>query len=214
MYKCIVFDFDGTIGDTEDLAIQVARSLAEKYNFRKVTRAEIPMIRSMTAKEVIGYMGVSRFRLPFILREAHKILRDEVSAVNLCRISLHDFFRKLKNSNLIAGIITSNARENVEAFLRSQGIDVFDFIKTSSIFGKAKHFRKLLVHYDLEPSQMLYVGDEARDIHAAKKAGIDVAAVTWGFNTRERLEKEKPDYLIDDVCDLERVVDLSKGAGY
>lgn len=206
MYKGIVFDFDGTIGDTEDLAIQVACTLADKYNFRKVTKAEIPMIRSMGAREAIAYMGVSRFRLPFILREAQKILRDQVSSAPLCQSDLYDFIGRLQAGPMLTGVISSNAEDNVRAFLKAHDIDHFDFVGESSIFGKSKHFKKILARFKLEPSQLLYVGDEARDIHAAKKAKIDVAAVTWGFNTKERLLKEKPQYLIENVSELEAVV--------
>ena len=51
--------------------------------------------------------------------------------------------------------------------------------------------------FSLKAEEMLYIGDEIRDIKAAKKAGIAVAAVTWGFNSRESLAAEKPDYLLD-----------------
>lgn len=212
MYKCIVFDFDGTIGDTEDLAIQVACTLADKHNFRKVTKAEIPMIRTMSAREAIAYMGVSRFRLPFILREAQKILRKQVSSAPLCREDLHDFLRQLQKSSILSGVITSNAQENVRAFLQSHDIDGFDFVWESSIFGKSKHFKRLMAKYNVKAQEILYVGDEARDVHAAQKAKIDVAVVTWGFNTKERLQKEKPDYIVEDVNDLFSVVASSMEA--
>ena len=35
---------------------------------------------------------------------------------------------------------------------------------------------------------VVYVGDETRDIVAARKLGIRVAAVTWGYNSSEALE--------------------------
>lgn len=208
MYKCVIFDFDGTIGDTEDLALQVAVNLAEKYNFRKLTKNEIPLIKHMTAKEAIAYMGVSRFRLPFIIREAHAILRQEVSRAKLCRDDLAGFFIALGDASITAGIITSNSTDNVEAFLDLHNIRIFNFIRTSSLFGKSKHFKKVLGQFKLNKGEVLYVGDEARDIHAAKKAGIDVAAVTWGFNSRERLGEENPDYLVEEVGDLRRILEF------
>jgi len=39
----------------------------------------------------------------------------------------------------------------------------------------------------------LFVGDKTRDIEAAKKAGIRMAAVTWGYNSRRSLDAMKPD---------------------
>ncbi|QRN85411.1 HAD-IA family hydrolase [Clostridia bacterium] len=206
MYKCVIFDFDGTIGDTEDLALQIAIKLSEKYNFRKLTKNEIPMIKHMTVREGMTYMGISRFRLPFIVKEAHGILRQEVSSAELCRPELEDLFHSLSDSLIMTGIITSNSADNVEAFFELHNIQMFDFLRSSSVFGKSKHLKKVLHQYNFKKRDVLYVGDEARDIVAAKKVGIDVAAVTWGFNSIDRLKAEKPNYLIEEVSELKRIL--------
>jgi phosphoglycolate phosphatase len=54
-----------------------------------------------------------------------------------------------------------------------------------------------MVEYSLASDECVYVGDETRDVEAARKAGMRSAAVTWGFNSRELLEKSRPDFLID-----------------
>jgi len=208
MYKCVIFDFDGTIGDTEDVALQVAITLSEKYNFRRLTRGEIPLIKNMTAKEAIAYMGVSRFRLPFIIKEAHSIIRQEVSKANLIQPELSGLFADLGSSKIRTGIITSNSEDNVQSFLDLHGITSIHFLRSSSVFGKSRHFKKVLSQYRLKKGEVLYVGDEARDIHAAKKAGIDVAAVTWGFNSVERLRSENPNHLVETVDDLKAILHL------
>lgn len=210
MYRCVIFDFDGTLGNTEDLALKVAVTLAEKYNFRSITRKEIPLIKGMTPREGMAYMGISRFRLPFIVREAHQILKSEMSRVPLCRPGLSEALVRMAEDRILLGIITSNSRDNVEAFLALHGIQVFGFIRSSSVFGKSRHFRKIRKRYRLERRELLYVGDECRDIHAARRAGIPIAVVTWGFNSRECLAAENPDYLVETVEELEGIV---RGAG-
>lgn len=206
MYRCVIFDFDGTLGNTEDLALRVAVTLAEKYNFRSITRKEIPLIKGMTPREGMAYMGISRFRLPFIIREAHQILKSEMSRVPLSRPELSDALLRMAADQIELGIITSNSQDNVEAFLALHEIPVFGFVRSSSVFGKSRHFRKVLKSLRLERQELLYVGDECRDIHAARRAGIPIAVVTWGFNSRECLVAEKPDYLVDTVEELERIV--------
>ena len=49
---------------------------------------------------------------------------------------------------------------------------------------------------------MLYIGDELRDVKASQKAGVPIAAVTWGFNSRQSLAAAKPDYLFDRPADF------------
>ena len=65
------------------------------------------------------------------------------------------------------------------------------------LFGKATAIRKLLRREDVEPREFLYVGDEVRNVEAARKAGVDVAAVAWGYNAAELLSRHTPTYLWD-----------------
>jgi phosphoglycolate phosphatase len=60
--------------------------------------------------------------------------------------------------------------------------------------------------YSIPKSDILYVGDESRDIAACKRAGVKCAAVTWGYNYPEALLKENPDYMIDDLSSLIEIV--------
>ena len=55
---------------------------------------------------------------------------------------------------------------------------------------------------------MLYIGDETRDIRASQKAGINVAAATWGFNSLDALRSQNPTYLLDHPSDLLKVCQL------
>jgi phosphoglycolate phosphatase len=41
------------------------------------------------------------------------------------------------------------------------------------------------------------VGDETRDIDAAREAGVQCAAVTWGIHSRQVLQKHAPAAIID-----------------
>ena len=82
-------------------------------------------------------------------------------------------------------------------FLEHNELDFFDFIGTSSkIWNKNWGLKTLMDDHDLKLCDVIYIGDETRDIKAAKKAGIRSAAVTWGYNSCRVLEAQNPDYLI------------------
>ncbi len=63
--------------------------------------------------------------------------------------------------------------------------------------SKARVLRRIVQRSDIDFSQVIYVGDETRDIDASKQVGILVAAVTWGFSSREALATQRPAFLID-----------------
>jgi phosphoglycolate phosphatase-like HAD superfamily hydrolase len=59
---------------------------------------------------------------------------------------------------------------------------------------------------NLSSEEVIYVGDETRDIEASKKINIKVIAVSWGFNSGEVLAKHNPDFLIHKPSELIEVL--------
>lgn len=103
----------------------------------------------------------------------------------------------LREQDVQLGLITSNASENVQAFLKENELDCFDILSASSgLWGKARRIQKMVSTHGLDSNHVLYIGDETRDIEAAHKAGVRVAAVTWGYNNAEMLKRFSPDYLV------------------
>ena len=70
--------------------------------------------------------------------------------------------------------------------------------------------KSILRNYKLHASEVLYIGDETRDIEAAKECNIPVASVCWGLNTKMALKQLDPDYLIDSPSRLLEIIDLRK----
>ena len=97
------------------------------------------------------------------------------------------------------GILTSNSAENVSEFLKINEVaDIFDFIYSGkNLFGKAKVINKMLKQEGISKEQVVYVGDETRDVEASHKANIPVIAVNWGLNNSDILEKAKPDKIAE-----------------
>lgn len=57
-----------------------------------------------------------------------------------------------------------------------------------------------------DKSKCLYVGDTINDIRFAQNLGVKIACVTTGAQKRETLEKEKPDYLIDNLMEILNII--------
>jgi phosphoglycolate phosphatase-like HAD superfamily hydrolase len=121
--------------------------------------------------------------------------------------------RSLKQQGNHLGIVTSNSRENVVAFLTAQALpDIFDFVESGlTLFGKDKVLQRVVKQQRLNPADMIYVGDETRDIEAARKMGIQIISVTWGFNSEQALAAENPDFLIHQPEELLQVLELGIG---
>ena len=55
------------------------------------------------------------------------------------------------------------------------------------------------------PAQTIAIGDEVRDIEAARAAGIACAAVAWGYAAPEALAAHAPDMMFREMRDIERL---------
>jgi HAD superfamily hydrolase (TIGR01549 family) len=56
--------------------------------------------------------------------------------------------------------------------------------------------------FGVRPGDVLFVGDSAADMEAGRRAGVDVAAVTYGYGERGAMERWRPDYWIDNLGEL------------
>ncbi|HVO28814.1 MAG TPA: HAD hydrolase-like protein, partial [Candidatus Paceibacterota bacterium] len=51
-------------------------------------------------------------------------------------------------------------------------------------------------------NETAFVGDEIRDVEAAKKNKLAAVGVTWGVNSREGLAGARPDAIVDTAGEL------------
>lgn len=201
-YKYVFFDFDGTLADTEEVNFVIYQKLAEKYNLRNITIDELGHIKKMSAKELMAYVELKKRYLPFMLKRGKNLLKQDMKNIKPCKPDILSTVAELKKMGIKTAIITTNSKTNVEMFLEKNDSYFFDFIASASMFGKETKMRRIMKKEKLRKDEVLYVGDEIRDINAAKNAGIDIASVGWGYNTVESLKKNNPEYLVMEPTEL------------
>jgi phosphoglycolate phosphatase len=203
MIKVIIFDFDGTVADTFDALVKITNRLALKFGYKPASPEDLVKIKNLSSREIIKQSGVSVFKLPFLLRKIKAELNHEIHQLTPVP-GIQEALADLKNQGNQLGIITSNDQKNVIFFLQSNNLyKTFDFIYSeATLFGKSRVINHFLKHAKLKPEEAIYVGDETRDIEAAKKSQIKMIAVSWGFNSEEVLAAHEPDFLIHQPKEL------------
>lgn len=203
----IIFDFDGTIAKTLPVLFDIANALSDDYHFRKIDDREIEVLRGMTAREAIKEIGISKWRLFFLARKLKSELRQDIDKVDIVE-GFSEEFQKIHRNDYTIGIITSDTEVNVERFLNAKGIrNLFSFIVSDvGIWGKAKAIRKYLKRKNLNEDEVIYVGDEIRDIEAARDSRVKIIAVPWGFNNEPALQRYNPDYLVHAPSEIMSII--------
>jgi HAD superfamily hydrolase (TIGR01549 family) len=197
MTKVIIFDFDGTLADTIDILLSITNRLSAEFGFKSATKEELAQLSNLNSWQILQYSGISIFKFPLLIRRLKAELHSEVPHIQLFP-GIKEVLLELKKRGFQLGIITSNSRENVLGALEKNGLqDTFTFIYSGSTFGKHKVINKWLRIENIHTEKVVYVGDEIRDIDAAKKTGIKVIAVGWGFNSPQALAAQNPNFLIE-----------------
>lgn len=206
-HKALIFDFDGTIADTLGETRRIFNIIAPDYGIREVAEEELSALRHLSLKELLSHLNIPKRRVPALISRGTGMMRGNITQLKLID-GMAEALTELRRHAESFGILTSNATANVDLFLETHGLrDQFDFISsTSKLSGKSKHLKAIRKTFSLRPEQMLYIGDELRDVKASQKAGIPIAAVSWGFNSRESLAASKPDYLFDQPSDFLRLI--------
>ncbi len=206
-YQTLVFDFDGTIADTLGETRRIFNRIAPDYGIREVAEHELEHLRHLSLGALLDHLDIPKRRVPTLIARGTGMMRGNITQLQMIG-GMSEVLIELRRHVRSFGILTSNATANVDLFLRTHGLrDQFDFISsTSKLTGKSKHLKAILKTFSLRPGELLYIGDELRDVKASKKAGVPIAAVTWGFNSRESLAASEPDYLFDEPVDFLRLL--------
>jgi len=207
--KAIVFDLDGTIADTFHIGIEAANSLAGKYKYEPIK--DSPVIRDLSFKEFLtSHLKLGRIRLILWAREIRRIISKRYDGVKIFP-GIQDTLKEL-NKTYSLGILTSNTTQNTLKILEDNGIgDLFSFMYTNcSAFGKSRHLKKLLKTEKYKREEILYVGDEIRDIDSCRKAGVSIIAVTWGANSEKTLKEAPANYYAHKPWDIVDILNTLK----
>lgn len=193
-----IFDFDGTLADTLSAIKSIACKLYAECGYGVIKDEDIEEMRGMSARQVIKKMGIPWWKIPFIVKRGREELSANIENL-LPAAGIESALNKLREKGHKLYIVSSNSRENIEKFLAKNGLaGIFsDIYPVSSLWGKSRVLKKMMAGENLRADNVAYVGDEIRDIEAARKAGVRIVAVAWGFNTGAALRNHNPDYFAE-----------------
>lgn len=197
MKKTILFDFDGVIADSFNIAFETAKMKRPTLTFESYkdkfkgniseavyTEPEID-IKFSYQEEYAGKMQGLK------LSTSKKKVLDDLSE----RFDFH--------------IISSTNTKTIQDFCEANDIHHYfkDILGQDIEKSKIKKFQALFEKYKLEPKELIFITDTVGDIEEAKKAGIGtIIAVADGYQDKATLDAAHPTYLVDSIANLEEVI--------
>lgn len=200
--KLAIFDYDGTLADSGAWMMGALNKCAAKFGFRQLNEAEIEALRGKDNRAILREVGVPLWRLPQIAAYVRKMALEEHVVTPLFP-GIRETLPRVRAGGVRLAIVSSNSEDIIRRSLGSAlsgEIDVFAC--DASLFGKAPKIKSVVKRVGIIPDEAIAIGDETRDIEAARAAGVACAAVTWGYATAEVLKAHAPDWMFTSVAEM------------
>jgi phosphoglycolate phosphatase len=195
----VLFDFDGTIADSYPIFLNCMNHLSTEFGYERMENS-VELRRKGMENILSEHMKLPRSLWRSYADRLREEIKHRFQEIPLFP-SVKSVIRALAPAYKI-GIVSTNSRDIIRNTIEKEGLTLHFLVTDIGLGQKAPVLRQIISEHHIKCGQLIYVGDEGRDIEACRQVGVKVIAVTWGFEPRETLAKAHPDYLIDDPSEL------------
>ena len=208
--KLIIFDFDGTLGDTRRNIVATMQMTINELQLSSRTETEcastigLPLAGCFRAL----YPDLQEGLIPRCAETYRRIFNE-----NMQKITPEAFpgvvktLKTLKEQGFVLTIASSRSHKSLTELTHQMGIaDYISYLIGADDVKEAKPkpepVLKTLDAMQFEADETLVVGDMGVDILMGANAGVKTCGVTWGNGTIEELKEAQANYIIDKMEDL------------
>ena len=200
-HTLVIFDLDGTLVDSFPWFLAVVNGVAREHGFREIAANEIESLRREGPREIMRRLEVPPWKLPAIARRMRALKREQLDAMALFP-GVPAMLQALHGAGLTLTLASSDSADNARRQLGGNAALFSHYACGASLFGKAAKFKSIVRRAGVSAGETIAIGDEVRDIEAARAAGIACGAVTWGYSATDALRAMKPDLIFATVSDV------------
>lgn len=195
----IIFDFDGTIIDTNRLIEEGLNHFSMKYRGTSLTQNELSEMTGKTLEDQMAFINPDKAE---IMTEQFKIWYIyNHDAKTWAFPGVKELLDHLKFLGYRLALVSNNSSATIEHGLRHLCLnDTFEVIisrdDVKTVKPSPEGLNRVMDYFDVDPGQCMYIGDTAGDMLAAKAANIYSVLVGWTHLTQEQILKVEPDWVL------------------
>ncbi len=210
MTRLIVFDFDGTLGDTKENIVKTMQETMRRMGFPIPDEATIASTIGLPLEDgfVIMAPGITREKC-LECAALYRIVFDEYKAQLQPKAfpGVIDTLAAIKAKGIQMAVASSRLSVSLDAFVKDMGLgDFIEYVLGVDFQRRPKPnpdpVLQCLEHFGVNADDALVVGDMAVDIKMGAAAKCRTCGVTWGNGTREQLSAAGADSIIDSMQEL------------
>ena len=217
-WKAILFDLDGTLVETAPEIADAVNDTLQHFGWPNLTQTRIEGWIGQGTRELLllalayqQHTSVEHIRDSALLREALPVFDAHYQARCGTRSRLYPHVRetlhRLRARGCRLAVVTNKEGRYTETVLRAHGLhDAVDCIISGDTYPTKKPdptaVLALLATWHLAPQEALFVGDSAIDAATARRAGMPIWLLPYGYNQGQPVQSCAPDRVIDDLSAL------------
>jgi pyrophosphatase PpaX len=204
--KCIIFDMDGTLTETNQLIFDSFNYIAMKYKGKTYSPAEIvAMFGPPEEGALLDIVGEDQ--IDQVMKEYLAYYRRHHKELARLHTGILDLLRFLQRRKVHCAMFTGKGIHTTTITMQAFALmPYFEYVVTGNDVVNHKPapegIEKILDHFSLRPEEVLMVGDSVGDVKSAREAGVKVAVVLWDSYSKEKVLHMKTDYAFHTVKDF------------
>ena len=201
--RLIIFDFDGTLGDSQKLITDTMLATIERLNLPMRSREECARTIGLPLKECFSSI------IPMTdeqSEECAKVYSEIFNVKNVPGVvkafpGVVETLERLSSQGILMSIASSRSHRTLAKLMDELDLSKYItyLIAADDVVEKkpaAESVLKTLRHFNIEAHETLVVGDTEFDILMGRNAGTHTCGVTYGNGSKESLEAAKAEWIV------------------
>ena len=205
MIETVIFDWSGVLSDDWEATFVVSNEVLKHWGHERLSREKFKELYELPWMNFYKKLRVT------VDEEKEYKLWEKIFPNHMHLIKpfsdAKEVLSKLKSSGKKVVVFSAHNQNLLEREIEDYGFsDLIDSVDASNSDKRAK-VEQLVLANEIEKEDCIYVGDMCHDVETARLAGIKSVAVLSGYDSREKLECEKPNYIIEGVGELPALIE-------
>lgn len=214
MIKTIIFDFDGTLADTQQTIIETAQATLEALNLPPISPGTLrPLIGLPLRETFVRLVGQPAKEQLFdeCVAAYHRLFEEKAELSIRLFPNVKETLEQLHKQHITLTIASSRGHQSLSSLAhRLELAPLLSLILgEDDVINKKPAPDMVLETLRLTATsaeEALVVGDTTYDLAMGQGAGCRTVGVTYGNHSRQQLETQHPRFIIDDFSQLRRIV--------
>lgn len=204
--KNIIFDWSGVVKDTVTAQLWIVNKIFKKYDVDEITLEEFKENWQQPYMDFYKKYLKDKFTEEGQIKAYKEFVFHEECPETTLFPEMVDLIKKCKEKGYFLAVVSSDLSDTLLPEIKEFDLEgVFDEIITD-VDNKLESVKHIIAYNNLDLQNTYFVGDSNHEIEVSKEVEINSVAVTWGFLSENKLRANNPDYVVNTVSNLEKII--------